>query len=59
MTKYKKLAMSLIFDALGSVSFIFPPFDIVWAPLAGYLMTKLYKGKIGKIKRSCLFSNTE
>lgn len=55
MTKYKKLAMSLIFDALGYVSFIFPLFDIVWAPLAGYLMTKLYKGKTGKIAGAIVF----
>ena len=47
--KYKILGYSLVFDALGYLSFIFPPFDIVWAPAAGYLMTKLYKGKIGKI----------
>jgi len=31
------------------VSFVFPPFDIVWAPLSAYLMTRLYKGKKGKI----------
>ncbi|MBT8287859.1 MAG: hypothetical protein KJO00_07550 [Bacteroidia bacterium] len=47
--KNTKLALSLIFDALGYVSFIFPPFDFVWAPTAGYLITKLYKGKAGKI----------
>lgn len=46
---YKKLGYSIAFDALGYVSFIFPPFDIIWAPSAGYLMTKLYKGKAGKI----------
>jgi len=47
--KYKKLALGVLFDALGYVSFIFPPFDIVWAPLSAYLMTRLYKGKKGKI----------
>lgn len=47
--KYKKLALGILFDALGYVSFVFPPFDIVWAPLSAYLMTKLYKGKKGKI----------
>jgi len=47
--KYKILAYSLVFDGMGYVSFIFPLFDIVWAPAAGYLMTKLYKGKSGKI----------
>ena len=47
--KCKKLSYSIVFDALGYVSFVFPPFDIIWAPTAGYLMTKLYKGKTGKI----------
>ncbi len=47
--KYQKLIIGIIFDALGYVSFIFPPFDFVWAPLSAYLMTKLYKGKKGKI----------
>jgi len=47
--KYKKLTLGILFDALGYVSFVFPPFDIVWAPLSAYLMTRLYKGKKGKI----------
>mgnify|MGYP003985484851 CR=1 FL=1 len=25
------------------------PLDLVWAPISGYLMTKMYKGKKGKI----------
>ena len=54
-SKYKKLAFSLLFDAIGYVSLIFPPFDIVWAPTAGYLMTKLYKGKAGKIAGVIVF----
>lgn len=49
MNKYKILALSLLFDALGYVSLIFPPFDFIWAPLSAYLMTKLYKGREGKI----------
>jgi hypothetical protein len=49
MNIYKKLVLSLIFDALGYVSFVFPPFDFIWAPLSAYLMTKLYKGREGKV----------
>jgi hypothetical protein len=49
MKKYHKLVLSLLFDALGLVSLAFPPFDFVWAPLSAYLMTKLYKGREGKI----------
>ena len=49
MKKYQKLILSLLFDGLGYVSFIFPPFDFVWAPLSAFFMTKLYKGREGKI----------
>ncbi|RNC87277.1 MAG: hypothetical protein ED556_07610 [Winogradskyella sp.] len=49
MKKYPKLVWSLLLDVIGYVSFIFPPFDFIWAPLSGYLMTKLYKGKPGRI----------
>ncbi|MDY0779274.1 hypothetical protein [Tenacibaculum sp. IB213877] len=43
--KYKKLALSLIFDAIGFIPFL----DIVWAPTSAYLMAKMYKGKEGKV----------
>jgi len=53
MNKYKKLALSLLFDAIGYTSFLIPGIgefaDIVWAPASAWLMTKLYKGKSGKI----------
>ncbi|MGJ8736031.1 hypothetical protein [Zobellia laminariae] len=50
--KYKKLLISLLFDGIGMLSFAIPFIgefsDIVWAPLAGWLMTRMYKGKIGQ-----------
>jgi hypothetical protein len=46
--KYQKLALSLLLDAIGFLTFI-PFFDIIWAPTSAYLMTKIYKGKQGKI----------
>jgi len=53
MNKYKKLAISIVLDALGYVSFIIPGVgefsDVVWAPASAWLMTKLYKGKAGKV----------
>ncbi len=53
MNKYKKLILSLIFDAIGYVSFVIPGLgefsDIIWAPLSGWIMTRMYKGKAGKI----------
>jgi hypothetical protein len=48
-SKNKKLLLGILFDLLGYVSYIFPPFDFVWAPLSAYLMTRLYSGKKGKI----------
>ena len=50
--KYKKLILGLIFDGLGMLSFAIPLVgefsDIIWAPVAGWLMTRMYKGKIGQ-----------
>ena len=49
--KYKKLAMGLVFDAIGMVPFL----DLVWAPLSAYLMSKMYPGKKGKIAAAITF----
>lgn len=43
--KYKKLALSLVMDAIGFIPFI----DLLWAPISAYAMTKMYKGKEGKL----------
>ncbi|MFB9055648.1 hypothetical protein ACFFU9_02745 [Mariniflexile ostreae] len=53
MNKYTKLGFGILFDAIGYLSYIIPGIgeftDIVWAPISGWLMTRLYKGKAGKI----------
>lgn len=54
-SKTKKLALSIVFDAIGYLSFIFPPFDFIWAPASAWLMTKLYKGTKGKIAAAVSF----
>ena len=50
--KYKHLFLGLLFDAIGMLSFAIPFLgdfsDVLWAPLAGWLMTRMYKGKIGQ-----------
>ena len=50
--KYKDLFMGLLFDGIGMLSFAVPFIgefsDIIWAPLAGWLMTRMYKGKVGQ-----------
>jgi len=57
--KYKKLALSIIFDAVGYASFIIPGLgeltDIVWAPASAFIMTKMYKGNTGKIAAAVSF----
>lgn len=50
--KIKKLILGLFLDAIGMLSYIIPGIgefsDIIWAPIAGWLMTRMYKGKIGQ-----------
>jgi hypothetical protein len=50
--KIRNLLLGLLFDALGMVSFMIPGIgefaDVIWAPVAGWLMTRMYKGKVGK-----------
>ena len=45
--KYKKLGFSILLDVIGF--FTMTPLDFVWAPISGYLMTKMYKGTKGKV----------
>ena len=48
-----KLILGLVFDAIGMLSYSIPVFaeitDIVWAPIAGFAMTMMYKGTVGKV----------
>ena len=45
--------MSLAFDIIGSLSFFIPGIgeflDVIWAPVAGWIMTRMYKGNMGKV----------
>lgn len=53
--KYKLLFLGLLIDVIGIItsSWVFPLIgdvaDVVWAPLAAWLMTRLYKGTAGKV----------
>ena len=57
--KFIMLFLSLLFDALGYVSFLIPGIgefsDIIWAPASAFIMMKLYKGKAGKIGAAISF----
>lgn len=45
LSKNKKLILGIIFDVIGMITFI----DIIWAPISGILMSKMYAGRKGKI----------
>lgn len=51
--KYKKLLAGLILDGIGMLTLAIPGLgeflDILWAPAAGWFMTRLYPGRKGKI----------
>lgn len=51
--KKQKLILSLIFDAIGMITYAAPIFgefvDIAWAPISGILLVIMYKGTAGKV----------
>ncbi|AOW09745.1 hypothetical protein [Flavobacterium gilvum] len=58
--KTKKLVLGILFDAIGMLSFTIPYVgefgDVVWAPLAGFLMAKMYEGRVGKVASILTFA---
>ena len=52
-SKFKDLALSLLFDTIGMMSFSIPFIgefsDVIWAPISGWIMVKMYKGTQGKV----------
>lgn len=53
------LVLSLVFDAIGMLSFIVPGIgefsDVIWAPVSALLIYKMYKGAEGKIGGTVAF----
>ena len=51
--KKRNLLLGILFDAIGLLSFTVPLVgefsDVIWAPIAGFLMTWMYKGTIGRV----------
>lgn len=51
--KNAKLILSIIFDAIGMLSYVVPILaeatDVIWAPVSGLLLTAMYKGATGKV----------
>lgn len=52
-SKYTKLLIGIIMDLIGCVSYFFPvigeAFDFFWAPFSAYILTRLYRGTVGKV----------
>ncbi|AGC78183.1 hypothetical protein LX97_03020 [Nonlabens dokdonensis] len=50
-SKRSKLIAGILLDLIGIGSYLIPIFgeitDLGWAPIAGFIMTKLYPGKSG------------
>lgn len=57
--KYRLLRKGLLFDLIGMLSYLLPTIgpltDIIWAPYAAYVMTKMYPGTKGKIAGVIVF----
>lgn len=51
--RWSHLFLGLFMDAMGMLSVAFPGIgdflDIFWAPIAGWVMSYMYKGRTGKI----------
>ena len=51
--KTQKFILGIIFDLIGMISYIIPLYaesiDLIWAPISGILLMKMYKGTTGKV----------
>ncbi|MBW3520330.1 hypothetical protein [Flavobacterium sp. NKUCC04_CG] len=57
--KYTQLVWSVFLDGVGYVSYLIPFLgeisDVVWAPIAGLLLARMYKGTVGKVGGTIAF----
>lgn len=51
--KNRDLVLSLLFDGIGMLSYLIPVLaeftDLIWAPIAGLLLLRMYKGTVGTV----------
>lgn len=51
--KYGKLLLSIILDLVGMASYFIPGLgetaDFIWAPVSGFLITRMYPDRTGRI----------
>ena len=49
----RKLLLGLLLDGIGMISFSIPLIgefsDVIWAPVAAFIMTRMYKGRVGRV----------
>lgn len=57
--RIKMLLLGLLFDAVGMVTFTIPLIgefaDVIWAPIAAFIMSKMYKGRVGRVGAALTF----
>ena len=51
--RINKLLLGLLFDGIGMISFSIPLLgefsDVIWAPIAAFIMSRMYKGRVGRV----------
>ena len=51
--KFTKLYLGILFDLIGMISYAIPLYaetiDLIWAPISGILLMKMYQGTTGKV----------
>lgn len=51
--KNRNLILGIIFDLVGFASYGVPFLaeitDVVWAPIAGFVLSRMYKGTVGRV----------
>lgn len=58
-TKFRNLILGILFDGIGMMSFSIPFIgefsDVVWAPISGLLLARMYRGTLGKVSGAFSF----
>lgn len=51
--RMRKLLLGVLLDGVGMISFTIPLLgefsDVIWAPVAAFIMTRMYKGRVGRV----------
>ncbi|MEL1255461.1 hypothetical protein AAEO57_16845 [Flavobacterium sp. DGU38] len=51
--RISKLLIGLLLDGIGMISFSIPFLgefsDVIWAPVAAFIMSRMYRGRVGRV----------